>query len=191
MARTTENDIRRNLIFELDGMSSSGSHQVLQSWVRDHWEWLLSVAEEYRGRATTAQDIVLEALWLAYRKRHSLRYQGATRSWLTGFVRNVGRKAVDKRRRRRRLALRLPMPEAAKSPHELVDERSLAEALARAVAHLPEPQRSVVVLRLDGLSYREIALRLELPLGTVKSHRARALPNLRRLMAAEGFRSAR
>jgi len=191
VAQTTGSDTRKKLNSEPEEMCSSSHHPVLQGWVRDHWESLLNVAEEYRGRATTAQDIVLEALWLAYRKRHSLRHQGAARSWLTGFVRNVGRKAVDKRRRRQRLALGLPTPDAAKSPHELIDEKAVVEALARAVAQLPEAQRSVVVRRLEGLSYQEIALRLELPLGTVKSHRARALPNLRRLMAAEGFRSAR
>ena len=57
-----------------------------------------------------------------------------------------------------------------------LEQGELEAALHRAIAELPDERRIVVVLRdLEGLSYEEIALVLELEPGTVRSrlHRAR------------------
>ena len=54
-----------------------------------------------------------------------------------------------------------------------------ADVLMAVVSSLPEPQREVLLLRfLDGLALNEIALALEIPLGTVKSRLHTALATL-------------
>ena len=60
--------------------------------------------------------------------------------------------------------------------------REFVEQLDRAIGNLPGLEREVVSLRRDGIELREIATRLAVPLGTVKStlHRAR-----RRLAAVD------
>jgi len=64
-------------------------------------------------------------------------------------------------------------------PHKGSDaEGTMGERIKARLEQLPELYREVVVLRgQDGLTYAEIAERLGLPLGTVKSrlHRARAV----------------
>jgi RNA polymerase sigma-70 factor (ECF subfamily) len=60
-----------------------------------------------------------------------------------------------------------------------------SDLLFRALRKLPETERAVIILRdLEGLSYEEIAERLEIPTGTVKSHRHRALAKLRVWLAS-------
>ena len=133
---------------------------------------------------------MLEALLLASRKRNELKDEEKTRAWLAGFVRNVGMKAREKRARRQQLTQKryyLLERDAPHRPDEIFDEKQKMEALERAITSLAQPQRRIVEMKLDGLTYREIAERLDMALRTVKSHRARALVALRESLKKEGI----
>ncbi len=152
--------------------------EVLAEWIEGHWDRLLQVAEKYRGRAVTGQDIVLEALLIAWNKRGQLRDQAAVGSWLEGFVRNVGLKAATKRKRRRELIRKqyhwFELSNVA-SPDDILEEKTKDEALEEAISGLRQPHQAIIRYRLEGLSYGQIAKKLGMPLGTVKSHRSRAV----------------
>lgn len=65
-----------------------------------------------------------------------------------------------------------------------IEERELEQALARAVAELPEVYRAAVILRYtEGLTYEEIAAVLKLPTNTVRTHLFRAKAALRKTLA--------
>ena len=69
----------------------------------------------------------------------------------------------------------------------LLEARSEARAVRRLVAELPEDQRAVLMLvAVEGLSYKEAAEVLELPLGTVMSRLARARARLAEGLGAKG-----
>ncbi|MEW5887089.1 MAG: RNA polymerase sigma factor [Pseudomonadota bacterium] len=69
----------------------------------------------------------------------------------------------------------------------LLEARSEARAVRRLVAELPEDQRAVLLLvAVEGLSYKEAAAVLELPLGTVMSRLARARARLAEGLGAKG-----
>jgi len=60
-----------------------------------------------------------------------------------------------------------------------LESRSEARQVRRLVAELPEEQRAVLLLvAVEGLSYKEAASTLELPIGTVMSRLARARAKL-------------
>lgn len=164
--------------------------ELLEEWVRDHWDHLVRGAQKYRGRATTAEDVVQEAFVLASARRDELKDEKKTREWLAGFVRNVGMKAWEKRARRQQLIQKryhLLERDPPRRPDEILDDKQKKEVVERAIATLAQPQRKVVELKLDGLTYREIAEQLGMALRTVKSHRARALAALREVLEKEGF----
>jgi RNA polymerase sigma-70 factor (ECF subfamily) len=134
-----------------------------------------------------AQDAAQEALARVVDRIHSYRGEAAFTTWLHRLTVNVCTDAA--RRLGRRLRSETPTGDddvlegaerTSRSVHDLAVARTVAPALRRAIAALPDRQRTVVVLKdVLSLSYEEIAERLELPVGTVKSHAHRG----RRLVA--------
>jgi RNA polymerase sigma-70 factor (ECF subfamily) len=129
-----------------------------------------------------AQDVVQDAYVRALRFFSSLRGEDA-RAWLLTIVRNTwyGRfarqragepPAVFDERTDSRVDDRL-------DPEALVIQRQTVERVRRAVEELPVDFREVMVLReLEGLSYKEIAAVVGIPIGTVMSRLARGRERL-------------
>lgn len=119
-----------------------------------------------------AEDVVQDAFVRALKAIDQCR--GAPKAWLLAIVRNC---FLDWTRTNGIQAPISDLPEVAdpETP-ELVLERSKMVATVREVIEcLPEPFRSVVVLReLEQLSYRDIAEVTGTPIGTVMSRLARA-----------------
>ena len=66
---------------------------------------------------------------------------------------------------------------------QVTEARLMLGRVREAIGHLPEDQRSVLVLvAVDGLSYREASDILDVPIGTVMSRLARARRRLHDLM---------
>ena len=130
-----------------------------------------------------AQDRVQEAYLRAF--RFFPQFRGVDgRAWLLTIVRNV---CYSWLRRNRAEDLAETFDEAVHSAalESTVDEharRADAEVLTRALEQMPVLFREVIVLReLEGLSYKEIAVVAEVPIGTIMSRLARA----RRQLQAE------
>ena len=69
----------------------------------------------------------------------------------------------------------LPDTDTDANPEEALSRKQTREAVRRAILSLPEEQRDVIILReFEDLSYEEIAARLSLEIGTVKSRLSRA-----------------
>lgn len=114
-----------------------------------------------------AEDVTQEAFVRAFRFLASYRGDARFSSWLFRIVRNC---AMDALRRRAAQRTEEPLPPA--SPPNPVARIELQSALAAVV---PEHREPFLLIEVLGLSYREAADVLGLPVGTVKSrmHRAR------------------
>jgi RNA polymerase sigma-70 factor (ECF subfamily) len=76
--------------------------------------------------------------------------------------------------------------ELGPGPERALDSAELRTSIQTALADMPDPERTVIVLAYrDELSQSEIAARLGWPLGTVKTRTRRALMRLRRVLAAD------
>lgn len=134
-------------------------------------------ARALSGSADRADDLVQAACERALRAE--ARFEPGTRldAWMFRIIRNLW---IDGLRAGRQGGARsVPLEEAAEVadiPAAAKAEAALTLAAVReAIALLPEQQREVIVLVcIEGLSYREAADVLEVPIGTVMSRLARA-----------------
>jgi RNA polymerase sigma-70 factor (ECF subfamily) len=83
-----------------------------------------------------------------------------------------------------------PMEGAPPSPHHVLERAELRERMAAAIEELPDAARRTLLLReVDGLSYEEIALALEIPKGTVMSRLHYARRRMQKALIAGGLAS--
>jgi RNA polymerase sigma-70 factor (ECF subfamily) len=131
-----------------------------------------------RGAAEDVQQQVFLEVWergASYDPRRS-----SPSTWIMTIARS---RAIDHLRRRvpepRDPAGALAAIDAQPGPSDL-DALHDAWWLAAALADLPEDEAEVLRLRFgDGLTQREIAARMGIPLGTVKTRMVRALERVR------------
>jgi len=142
--------------------------------------------------ADDAEDLVHDAYLRALRYFASYR-GGDERSWLLTIVRRTCYRWLKRQRTGPRLTEfdeyrhASTAPEAA--PDSAVEQAALRESLLRAVEQLPLEFREAIVLRdLQGLSYRETADVLGVPIGTVMSRLARGRRRLQSVLPIEDFR---
>jgi RNA polymerase sigma-70 factor (ECF subfamily) len=142
-----------------------------------------------------AENIAQETFLRAYRALPRSDWQRPFRPWLFTIAANLCR---DRARQRREWSftdlvdetgdesVADEWPDEAPLPAERLEEDELRQALQRAVDALPPAYRAAVVLRYtEGLSYEQIAVALNLPLNTVRTHLSRARQRLRTALAAE------
>ena len=141
---------------------------------------MLAVGKRFLGGAREAEDLVHDVFLEAWhRARHYDRTRGSVRTWLMLRLRS---RALDWLRSARRDALvgfeETKIEPAASAEPELAWRGS--RELHGGLADLPTEQRVVLELGyFAGYSHAEIALRLDIPLGTVKSRMTRAILALR------------
>lgn len=124
------------------------------------------------GDAPVAEEVVQDtflSIWT--NASRFIAQRGSVRSWLLTIVRN---RALDELRRRRARPLPFSLETAMSGDTVHLDEALIARIDAAqvraALSSLPEEQRLVIELAyFDGLTHHEIAERLRIPLGTVKS----------------------
>lgn len=149
------------------------------------------------GNRADAEDIVQDAYLRAF--KYFDRFQGGSaRPWLLAIVRNACFSWMERNRSRRLVFVADAGVEAeaeadrqgnaSPSPEADMQHRESAVALNQAVAALPDEFREALILRaVQGLSYKEIAAVIDVPIGTVMSRLARArkllLTNLQEIAA--------
>jgi RNA polymerase sigma-70 factor (ECF subfamily) len=124
-----------------------------------------------------AEDVVQESFLKAYKAQESFR-GSEPKTWMLSIVRNTAMDFLRRLRSSGTVTLgeegyepedHLPNPERA------VLEQSRRDQVRRAISRLAPEFREVVVLReMEGLSYKEIASVLSIPMGTVMSRLSRA-----------------
>ena len=138
-----------------------------------------------------AEDLTQETFMRIWQHPPELRSQRALKAW----VFRVARNEFLQHRRRAGLdtvgfgdcAEAETGDPAAPDPQMSLEREDLRRAVRGAVEKLPDHYREVIVLyNLDGLSLAQIAEVLEIPVGTVKSRRAKALSMLRHLLQEVG-----
>ncbi|MBI3002354.1 MAG: RNA polymerase sigma factor [candidate division NC10 bacterium] len=176
-----------------------GDEAAFRLLYRRYERRLLGFLIPYLGDPALAEDLLQETFLRVYRRRAAYEPRGAFRTWLFAIARNL---ALDQIRRRRGSPEATPLPQeegvAGTDPGLVPDptpdplgvlvERRTAAALRAALLDLPEADRAVILLsRLEGLRYHEIAEVLGSSEGAVKVRAHRALLALRKRVRRESL----
>lgn len=145
-----------------------------------------------RAGPDTADGLVGEVFRIAFQNRSRyLTERECALPWLYGIAANVLRQHRRGEHRRHRLVTKLS---AAASPEvlgagELLpdEEENELEVILRTLDQLPDVEREAVLLfAWEHLSYEEIAVAQDVPIGTVRSRLSRARNRIRELVSDDG-----
>lgn len=156
---------------ELVRRARRGDSEAYGALVERYMRAAYSVALSVTKRHEDAEDAAQESFLVALERLEECRSPDRFAGWLMTIVRNRSRNLV----RRESLRDSDPVPESAShkgpTPDRVTERRELRGYLMEALDGLPEVQREIVLLHdLEGWKHREIAERLDLPSGTVRSH---------------------
>jgi RNA polymerase sigma-70 factor, ECF subfamily len=129
-----------------------------------------------------ADDLVQETLLRAIAKAHLWQTGTDIRAWLFTIMHNQYVNMVRRAMREEAIVDIEQMSSSLVATTDPTASRQLRE-LERALGHLPQDQREVILLvGLEGMSYEAAAEILSVPVGTVRSRLSRGRNALRRLM---------
>jgi RNA polymerase sigma-70 factor (ECF subfamily) len=156
--------------------------------VLPHLDSAYNLARWLARDAADAEDIVQEACLRAFRYFNGF-HGGDARAWLLTIVRHTSYRWLRKNR------VQQPATEfdeaihtgpAATDPETLMLQKADSQLVEQAIRALPARFREVLVLReLEGLTYKEIAAVVGVPVGTVMSSLSRARDRFRHLVTEE------
>jgi len=170
------------------GGDQESFNQLVLRWERP----IYALAYRVICREEDARDVCQETFLRAFRALNGFRGQAKFSSWLYRIALNLCRDWVRKERRTpviqapeelevlEMAAVREPTP----SVEDLVARRELTRVVERAMARLPEEQRTAIILKeYHELTFQEIADLVGCPLSTVKTRLYQGLSVLRRELA--------
>jgi RNA polymerase sigma-70 factor, ECF subfamily len=180
---------------ELVTLSQGGDldsfNQLVLRWERP----IYALAYRVIGREEDARDVAQETFLRAFRALKGFKGQAKFSSWLYRITLNLCRDWI---RREKRTPIAVA-PEGvdlielageetpSESMEELVARRQLGRAVSKAMALLPEEQRTAIILKeYHGLTFQEIAELLDCPLSTVKTRLYQGLSVVRKQLQQAG-----
>jgi RNA polymerase sigma-70 factor, ECF subfamily len=177
---------------------AAGDLGAFAALVESHQERLLHLCERLLGDVEEARDAAQEVFLKAFRKAAEVRPQGQVYTWLYRIAVNH---CLNRLRRRKLVRfLRWEDPEERDAPAfdpadpgtdpaAALDARRRWQATRRAIGQLPENQRAVLVLvRFEGLSYKQAAEVLGITEGAVESRLFRAMRRIEGAQESAGSR---
>jgi RNA polymerase sigma-70 factor (ECF subfamily) len=176
---------QKSIDLELVRRVQSGDKKAFDVLVLKYQQKVISLVTRYVHDHHLAMDVAQEAFIKAYRGLKNFRGDSAFYTWMYRIAINTAKNHLVSQSRR------LPANdidaqeaeqyggESALKEYASPERESLRDeirmTIIRAIQKLPTDLRTAITLReIDGLSYEEIAVAMECPIGTVRSRIFRA-----------------
>lgn len=179
----------------LDRAFASGSETALAEAYRRFAPLVRSMALRRLADAAAADDVVQEVFIRAWKYRESYSPERSSLlAWLVGITRNFA-VGVGTSRTREESMLEVAASQRREEAHDGVgnpDRVADKVVIEAELDRLGEPQGSILRLAFhEDLTHQQIADRLQMPLGTVKTHIRRSLVHLRHRLEVSDAAPAR
>jgi RNA polymerase sigma-70 factor (ECF subfamily) len=159
---------------------ADGDDFAFDALYRRNYDWVQRLAYQILRNQQDAQDIAQDAFLRVIASRNNWQATARFKTWMHRIVVNLCLKRQKSLRRQEAISLEELLEDFDELPLGLLSPegdlaRETAEVLQDAFSHLPERQRQVVELRLQGYSIPQIARLLGCSRGAVDAllHRAR------------------
>ena len=153
-----------------------GDQLAWEQIVRQYWRKVFNVAYKFVGKHDEAEDLTQEIFLKIFKALNTFDRRANFQTWIISISRNLCIDHYRSVRKERQTIARdvdsndLQPASVERGPYAQAEHQDLKAQLRQALETLPVTLRTAVVLRdLQELSYQEIADRLGLPEGTVKS----------------------
>jgi RNA polymerase sigma-70 factor (ECF subfamily) len=154
----------------------SGDQAAWETVVRQNWRKVFNVAYKFVGKHDEAEDLTQDIFLKIFKALATFDRRANFQTWIISISRNLCIDHYRSVRKERQMIARevdtgdLQPASSERGPYAAAEHQDLRVLLRQALQILPGTLRTAVVLRdLQELSYQEIADRLGLPEGTVKS----------------------
>ncbi len=154
----------------------AGDQRAWEQIVRQNWRKVFNVAYKFVGKHDEAEDLTQDIFLKIFRALATFDRRANFQTWIISISRNLCIDHYRSVRKERQTIARdvdssdLQPATSERGPYQVAEHQDLRAQLRQALETLPMTLRTAVVLRdLQELSYQEIADRLGLPEGTVKS----------------------
>lgn len=158
----------------------SGQTNAFEALIRRHEKTIFNLVYRMLGDYDEAAETSQEVFLSAYRAIGTFRGDANFSTWLYRIALNhasTRRKSLNLRHQRNvSIDNTEPMRDPQPGPAESLEKKEIRDTVQRALSTLSEDDAAVILLRdLQDIPYDEVALVLDVPVGTVKSrlHRAR------------------
>jgi RNA polymerase sigma-70 factor (ECF subfamily) len=154
----------------------AGDQVAWEQIVRQNWRKVFNVAYKFVGKHDEAEDLTQDIFLKIFKALRTFDRRANFQTWIISISRNLCIDHYRSVRKERQTIARdvdtndLQPATTERGPYAAAEHQDLRAQLRQALETLPVTLRTAVVLRdLQELSYQEIADRLGLPEGTVKS----------------------
>ena len=172
-----------------------GDSEAFAWLVSEYGPRLYRYFHRHSGSDQEAEDMLQDMFVKLVEKLRNYRDQGMFEAWLFRVAANLARDRARRRQKRVSRAVSLnarpddqgslmdTLESGEKTASEKLENKEQIDRLGRALTQLSEQEREIILLRhYGGLSFREIAEQLKIPIGTALNRVHRGLKHLQRIM---------
>lgn len=173
----------------------NGDESSLEVLIRQYLKPIYSFAYRYVGNSQEAEDIAQEVFVKVWRNLKKFDQTKSFKTWIFNIAKNA---AIDSLKKKKAIpfsefeneygenTILETLADPAPLPHELLEQRGMAQILSSAMDKLVPKYRMVLFLRYnDHFNFREIAESLGEPLHTIISRHRRALVKLKEILTSQ------
>jgi RNA polymerase sigma-70 factor, ECF subfamily len=165
----------------------NGDQAAWETIVRQHWRKVFNIAYKFVGKHDEAEDLTQDVFLKIFKSLNTFDRRANFQTWLISVSRNLCIDHYRSVRKERETINRdvdpgdLSPASSTASPYAQIELRDRVTLLRQALEKLAPTLRTAVMMRdIQEMSYQEIADRLSLPEGTVKSRINRGRTELAR-----------